>query len=41
MEIEDLTNLKEEKTSIIIIITTIVEINLINKIFKLCPGPSD
>ena len=40
MEIEDLINLKEEKTLIIKIIT-IIEINLINKIFKLCPGPSD
>ena len=39
MEIEDLINLKEEKTLIIKIIT-IIEINLINKIFKLCPGPS-
>ena len=40
MEIEDLINLKEEKTLIIKIIT-IIEINLMNKIFKLCPGPSD
>ena len=40
MEIEDLINLKEEKISIIII-NTIIEIILINKIFKLYPGPSD
>ena len=40
MEIEDLINLKEEKTLIIKIIT-IIEINLMNKIFKLCPVPSD
>ena len=41
MEIEDLINLNEEKISIIIIINTIIEIILINKIFKLYPGPSD
>ena len=39
MKIEDLINLQEEKTLIIKIIT-IIKINLINKIFKLCPGPS-
>ena len=40
MEIEDVINLKEEKTLIIKIIT-IIKINLINEIFKLFPGPSD
>ena len=40
MVIEDLINLKEEITSIIKIII-IIEIDLINKIFKLSPGPSD
>ena len=40
MVIEDLINLKEEITSIIKIII-IIEIDLINEIFKLYPGPSD
>ena len=40
MEIEDLINIKEKKTSIIKIIL-VKEICLINKIFKLFPGPND